>query len=103
MDNAWLTTGFMQMQSAYIIMQAQDAVTNTKEYLKRTRCKGNNTKCRMCKTKIEILNHILVGCPIHQFELYKDKHDAVCKVLWHAACIGIFKPNPKTAKREQFQ
>jgi hypothetical protein len=99
-DNEWLRVGTLSMESASIIMQAQDGVTRTHEYCARTYRSGESVLCRMCKTGTETLDHLLVGCPVHEFGLYKDKHDSVCQVLWDTACTEILGLAPAECRRD---
>jgi hypothetical protein len=99
-DNDWLRAGTLSMESASIVMQAQDGVTRTHDYCARTYRSGESVLCRMCKIGTETLDHLLVGCPVHEFGLYKDKHDRVCQVLWDAACTGILDKDPAGCRKD---
>ena len=48
-----------------------------------------NALCRVCKLHEETLDHILVGCPVHYFGLYKEKHDKLMKLVAHKAVESV--------------
>ena len=52
----------------------------------------------MCKLHEETLGHILVGCPVHYFGLYKEKHDKLMKLVAHKAVESVLRRTIKISE-----
>ncbi|KAL1445943.1 hypothetical protein WDU94_010899 [Cyamophila willieti] len=89
-DKKWshnyLRTGLLFPETEGFIVAIQDQVVPTKNYLKYVvKDPGvQDDACRVCKKDRETIQHITGGCSALAATEYKQRHDAVGKIVHHA-------------------
>lgn len=85
-SNHYLKKGQLFPETEGFIIAIQDQVLPTRNYLKHV-VKDPNVQddtCRVCRADRETIQHITAGCSAFASSDYKNRHDAVGKVVHHA-------------------
>ena len=86
LTHKWLKRGKQRAETEALVIAAQDGVIMTRAYQSRVLKKSVNPMCRKCHGWPETIGHILSCCPVHQWTLYKDKHNQVLGTLYYHLC-----------------
>ena len=77
----WIRTGELKKETEGLIFAAQD------QALRTNAIKANvSSKCRMCGSHDETVQHILCSCPKLAQTEYKKRHDVVGRVIHWELC-----------------
>ena len=70
----WIRTGELKKETEGIIFAAQDQALRTKAVKARIENQNVSSKCRMCGSHDETVQHILCSCPKLAPTEYKKRH-----------------------------
>ena len=85
--NEVISKSLLRNEEERIIIAAQDQALRTNWFKKHIEHKNINETCRLCKNKVETVNHILSGCEIlQQRGTYTKRHNAVCQLIHFKLC-----------------
>lgn len=77
----WLRRGELKKETEGMLIAAQDQALRTRVIQNRIDRVNITTKCRICKSKDETINHIISECSSLAQREYKRRHDKVCRTL----------------------
>ena len=77
----WLRKGNFKRETESFLMAAQNSAIRTNHIKARRDKTQQNSKCRLCSDRDEIINHIISECSKLEQKEYKDWHDWVGKVI----------------------
>lgn len=97
----WLVKGQLKKETEGLIMAAQTQSLRTNAIKARIDKSQDDSKCRMCKSKDETVNHIVSECQKLAQKEYKRRHDTVAKALhWDILRQKGFGPEGKWYEHE---
>ena len=76
----------MKIETEALITAAQDQALNTKAHATYITKTSADAKCRMCKSKDEIVLHILTACPKLAATEYLKRHNEVVRLIHRSIC-----------------
>ena len=82
----WLGKGNIKRETESLLMAAQNSAIRTNHIQARIDKTQQNSKCRLCGDRDEIINHIIRGCRKLAQKEYKVRHDWVAKVIHWEMC-----------------
>ena len=71
----WLRHGSLKRETESLILAAQEQAIRTNNIKAKIDKTQNDSKCRMCKSSEETINHIISECPKLAQKEYKRRHD----------------------------
>lgn len=77
----WIRTGELKKETEGLIFAAQDQALRSNAVKARIEKQNVSSKCRMCGSHDETVQHILCSCPKLVQTEYKKRHDAVGRVI----------------------
>lgn len=89
-STAPIIEGKWSSQDEALIVAAQEQVLETQLYKVRIRKEQTDSQCRLCGEEDESPYHIVSGCRLHKFLLYKHRHDEVVRTLINAIAKNLF-------------
>lgn len=88
----WLVKGELKIETESLVVAAQDQAITTNYVANKIHGTGVDSKCRLCKSHIETIDHIMTACPVLANTSYIERHDNVCKLLHYNICRSIGVP-----------
>ena len=82
----WTRTGELKKETEGLIFAAQDQALRTNTAKARIENQNVSSKCRMCGSHDETVQHILCSCPKLAQTEYKKRHDVVGWVIHWEVC-----------------
>ena len=82
----WTRTGELKKETEGLIFAAQDQALRTNAVKVRIENQNISSKCRMCGSHDETVQHILCSCPKLAQTEYKKRRDVVGRVIHWEAC-----------------
>ena len=82
----WLRKGNFKRETEYLLIAAQNSTIRTNHIKARIDKTQQNSKCRLCGDRDEIINHKISECRKLAQEEYKARHDWVGKVIHWEMC-----------------
>ena len=82
----WIRTGELKKETEGLIFAAQDQALRTNAMKARIKNQNVSSKCRMCGSHDETVQHILCSCPKPAQTEYKKRHDVVGRVIHWELC-----------------
>ena len=82
----WLRKGNFKRETESLLMAAQNSAIRTNHIKVRIDKTQQNSKCRLCGDRDEIINHIINKCNKLAQKEYKARHDWVGKVFYWEMC-----------------
>ena len=79
-------TGELKKETEGLFFAAQDQALRTNAVKARIQNQNVSSKCRMCGTHDETVQHILCSCPKLAQTEYKKRHDVVRRVIHWEVC-----------------
>ena len=83
---AWLRKGNFKRETESLLMAAQNSAIGTNHIKARTDKTQQNSKCRLCGDRDEIINHIMSKCSKLAQKENKARHAWVGKVIHWEMC-----------------
>ena len=80
----WIRTGELKKEG--LIFAAQDQALRTNAIKAKIENQNVSSKCRMCASHDETVQHILCSCPKLAQTEYKKRHDVVGRVIHWELC-----------------
>ena len=77
----WIRTSELKKETGGLIFAAQDQALRTNAIKARIENQNVSSKCRMCGSHDETVQHILCSCPKFAQTEYKKRHDVVGRVI----------------------
>ena len=81
----WLRNGSLKWETESLLSAAQEQALNTNS-ARKIYHKDVSNKCRLCRTHVENVLHIVSGCSMLTQREYKRRHDQVCLNIHLALC-----------------
>lgn len=82
----WIRTGELKKETEGLIFAAQDQALRTNAVKARIENQNVSSKCRMCGSHDETVQHILCSCPKVALTEYKKRHDVAGRVIHWEVC-----------------
>ena len=82
----WLRKGKFKRETEFLLIAAQDNAVRTNHIKARIDKTQQNSKCRLCGGRDEIINHIISECSKLAQKEYKTRHDWVGKGIHWEVC-----------------
>ena len=82
----WIRTGELKKETEGLIFATQDQALKTNTVKARIENQIVSSKCRMCGSHDETVQHILCSCPKLAQTEYKKRHDVVGRVIHWEVC-----------------
>ena len=82
----WIRTGELKKETEGLIFAAQDQALRTNAIKARIEHQNVSSKCRVCGSHDETVQHILCSCPKLAQTEYKKRHDVVGRVIHWELC-----------------
>ena len=82
----WLTNGEMKKETEGLILAAQEQALRTNAIKCRIDGTRDSSKCRLCNTKDETVDHLVSACSKIAQTDYKERHDKVATMLLWNLC-----------------
>ena len=82
----WQRKGNFKRETESLLIAAQDNVIRTNHIKARIDKTKQNSKCRLCSDRDEMINHIISECSKLAQKEYKTGHDWVGKVIHWEMC-----------------
>ena len=82
----WLRKGNLKRETESLLIVAQDNAIRTNHINARIDKRQQNSKCRLCGDRDEMINHIISECRKLAHKVYKARHDWVGKVVHLEMC-----------------
>ena len=82
----WIRTGELKKETEGLIFAAEDQALRTNAVKVRIENQNASSKCKMCGSHDETVQHILCSCPKLAQKEYKTRHDVVGPVIHWEAC-----------------
>ena len=82
----WIRTGELKKETEGLIFAAQDQALRTNAVKARIENENVSSKCRMCGSDDETVQHILCSCSKLAQTEYKKRHDVVGRVVHWELC-----------------
>ena len=82
----WIRTGELKKETEGLIFAAQDQALRTNAIKARIENQNVSSKCRVCGSHDETVQHILCSCPKLAQTEYKKRHDVVGRVIHWELC-----------------
>lgn len=80
----WLQFGDLKKETEGMLMAAQDQALPVNAIKAKIQGKNVEPVCRMCKTNMETISHVISGCPKLAQTDYKKRHDRLATTVhWH--------------------
>ena len=104
----WLRKGNFKRETESLLMVTQNSAIKTNHIKARIDKTQQNSKCRLCSDREEIINLIISECSKLAQEEYKARHDWVgkvihsemCKKIWIWPCQQMVYAQPSTCPRK---
>ena len=85
----WLRKGNLKRETESLLIAAQDNAIKTNHIKARIDKTQQNSKCRLCGERDEMINHIISECSKLARKEYKTRHDWVGKVINWEMCKKV--------------
>ena len=82
----WLRKGNFKRETESLLIAAQDNAVRTNHIKARIDKTQQNSKCRLCSDRDEMINHIISECSKLTLKEYKTRHDRLGKVIHWEMC-----------------
>ena len=82
----WLRKGNLKRKMESLLIAAQDNAIRTNHIKARKDKTQQNSKCRLCSDRDEMINHIMSECSKLAQKEYKTRHNWVGKVIHLEMC-----------------
>ena len=82
----WLRKGNFKWETEYLLIAPQNSAIRTNHSNARIDKTQQNSKCRLCGDRDEIINHLISECSKLSQKEYKARHDWVGKVIHKEMC-----------------
>lgn len=82
----WLKSAKLKGPTEGFVLAAQDQSLNTRYHQNKILKLPVSPNCRMCKQRLETVEHIVSGCPLLALTEYTHRHDRVCKIIHFKLC-----------------
>ena len=83
---AWLRKGSLKRETESLLIAAENNTIRTNHMKSRINEMPQNSRCRLCDDKDEMINHIISECSKLAQKEYKTRHDWVGKVIHWQMC-----------------
>ena len=105
----WIRTGELKKETEGLIFAAQDQALRTNAIKARIENQNVPSKCRMCGSHDETVQHILCSCPKLAQTEYKKRHDVVGRVVHWELCMNYrvecrdkwYEHSPKSVEKNE--
>ena len=82
----WLRKGNFKRETESLLIAAQNNAIRTNHIKAKIDKRQQNSKCRPCGDRDEVINHIISECSILAQKEYKTRHDWVGKMIHWEMC-----------------